>query len=96
MEIKINLEDYKCEDILAMHKYVTEEVTAYYENRVEPYDNVYEGALYPTKIKVAYHPMSRPKVLENEYPMLEDVREYEYQKVVNELFVSDLWYKMYR
>ena len=91
MEIKIELEDWKCENLLRMHDYVIEEVTAYYENKIDHYDNVVEGALYPIKIKIAYHKYARPKVLEQERPMLEDLNCYAYDKVVGELYNLDLW-----
>ena len=91
MEIKIELEDWKCENLLRMHGFVTEEVTAYYENKIDHYDNVVEGALYPIKIRIAYHRLERPKVLEQEHPLLKDLNSYAYDKVVGELYNSDLW-----
>ena len=91
MEIKIELEDWKCDDILLRYNYITEEVTAYYENNEAPYDNIAQGALYPINIKVAYPKYNRPKELDKEQPLLDVLKVYEYKKVVNDLFVSRLW-----
>jgi len=93
MEIKINLPEYQCDDLLAMHGFISEEITAYYSPNENPYneDTDVVGTLYPIKVRVAYHPMSKPKELEEEHPMFEKVKEFEYENVINELFNSHIW-----
>lgn len=92
MEVKIELSDYKCNEILAMHGYVSEEVTAFYANSHNPYDNNKEiSTLCPIKIKIAYHKYDRPKELDKNTPMLEVLNDFAYEKIVNELFNLDIW-----
>lgn len=92
MEIKIELEDWKCENLIAMNHYNVEEVTAYYPYNINPYGNNYtEDNLKPIKIKIAYPIYEKPTALEKQYPMLEDLEKYKYEKVVSKLFSEMLW-----
>lgn len=92
MEIKIELEDWKCENLIAMNYYNVEEVTAYYSYDINPYGNNYtEDNLKPIKIKIAYPINEKPTALEKQYPMLEDLEDYKYEKVVSKLFSEMLW-----
>ncbi len=94
MEIKIELEDWKCESLIPNH-FTVEEVTAYYLCGINPYENNYtEDNLKPIKIKIAYPIDERPTALGKKYPMLEDLEKYEYEKVVNKLFNEKLWRTM--
>ena len=92
MEIKIELEDWKCENLIAMNYYNVEEVTAYYSYDINPYGNNYtEDNLKPIKIKIAYPINEKPTAQEKQYPMLEDLEDYKYEKVVSKLFSEMLW-----
>lgn len=92
MEIKIELEDWKCENLIAMNHFAVEEVTAYYSCDANPYgDNYTEDNLKPIKIKIAYPINEKPTALEKQYPMLEDLENYKYEKVVSKLFSEMLW-----
>lgn len=92
MKIEIELEDWKCENLIAMNHYDVEEVTAYYSYDINPYGNNYaEDNLKPIKIKIAYPINEKPTALKKQYPMLEDLENYKYEKVVNKLFSEMLW-----
>ncbi len=91
MEIKINLPEWKCEALLRKHGYITEEVTAYYENSIDPYNNDKNNDLKSIKIRIAYSKWARPEELKNEHPMLHAINDFAYDKVINRLFNSDLW-----
>jgi len=92
MKIEIELENWKCEYLIAMNHFTVEEVTAYYSHDINPYGNDYtEDNLKPIKIKIAYPIGEKPTALEKQYPMLEDLEKYEYEKVVNKLFSEMLW-----
>ena len=92
MIINIDLEDWKCENLLKMHGYISEEVTAFYRVNSNPYgeDNGMQD-LRPIKIKVAYHPLDKPKELEKDKPMLSVLNDFAYDKVVSELYNSHIW-----
>jgi hypothetical protein len=47
--------------------------------------------LKPIKIKIAYPINEKPTALKKQYPMLEDLENYKYEKVVNKLFSEMLW-----
>ena len=91
MKIEIEIPEWKCEHLLLANNYISEEVTAYYESSVEPYNNVTKGALYPLKIKIAYPTYAKPQALNKEFPLIEDLKEFKYEKVVNSLFNDMLW-----
>lgn len=92
MKIEIELEDWKCENLIAMNHYDVEEVTAYYSYDINPYGNNYTNDnLKPIKIKIAYPINEKPTALKKQYPMLEDLKNYKYEKVVNKLFSEMLW-----
>lgn len=92
MEIKIELEDWKCENLIAMNHFVVEEVIAYFSYDTNPYGNKYtEDNLRPIKIKIAYPINEKPTALEKQHPMLEDLENYKYEKVVSKLFSEMLW-----
>lgn len=91
MRIDLELTDYDCETILAMHGYITENITAYYYANTDPYNEVNDpNDLRGVNIKIAYHRTDRPKELEKEHPMLNVMKEHAYGNVVNELFTSRL------
>lgn len=91
MEIKIEIPEWKCEQLLLANNYISEEVTVYYESNIGPYDNAVKGALYPIKTKIAYPAYAKPQALDKEFPLSEDLKEFKYQKVVNRLFNEMLW-----
>ncbi len=92
MEVKIELEGWKCDKLIAMNNFVVEEITAYYSCDINLYGNSYaETSLNPIKIKIAYPINKKPTALEQKYPMLEDLQEYRYEKVINDLFSEMLW-----
>lgn len=92
MEIKINLPNWKCENLLYMHDYKIEEVTAYYNDDLNPYgDEENVENLKPMNIKIAYPKAHKLLELEKEYPRLHVLQDFEYEKVVNRLFNSELW-----
>ena len=92
MKIEIELENWKCEEIIAKNHFTVEEVTAYYSYNINPYGNNYtEDNLKPIKIKIAYPIDEKPIALEKKYPMLADLEKYKYEKVVNKLFSKMLW-----
>lgn len=91
MKVNIDLSNDTCEDILGMNGYVSEEVTAYFSCSLDPYDKGENSDdLKPIKVKIAYHRMERPKELDKEYPMLDVLDKYKYDKVIEELFNSRL------
>ena len=93
MEIKIELEDWKCEEIIAKNHFTVEEVTAYYSCDINPYENISTSDnLKPIKIKIAYPIDEKPIALEKKYPMLADLEKYKYEKVINKLFSRMLWH----
>ena len=96
MEIKIDLPSWKCDDILKIHEFVTEDVTAYYGSSNTPYgdSNAHNDELKPISIKIAYPRCCRPQELENEFPMLHVLNDFAYDKVVNNLFNDMLWQKI--
>ena len=92
MKIEIELENWKCEEIIAKNHFTVEEVTAYYSYDINPYGNDYtEDNLKSIKIKIAYPINEKPTALEKQYPMLEDLEKYKYEKVVSKLFSEMLW-----
>lgn len=93
MKIEIELEDWKCEEIIAMNHFAVEEVTAYYSYDINPYGNISTSDnLKPIKIKIAYPIDEKPIALEKKYPMLADLEKHKYEKVVNKLFSKMLWH----
>ena len=93
MKIEIELEDWQCEDILAANAYVKETVAAYYPSCESPYGDEFSYGV--NTIEIAYHKLNRPKELDKERPMLENLNDFLYPKVVKELFVSRLWNVLY-
>lgn len=91
MIINIELSDYRCEELLGMNGYVTEEVTAYYYANANPYnEDNNPNDLKGVSFKIAYHKMNRPEELNKKYPMLDVLKDYAYGEVVTKLFNSHL------
>lgn len=91
MEIKIELPEWKCENIISINGFVSEEVTAYYKKHTNPYNDNDEYIYYPIKIRIAYPKYARPEELSKEYPMLDVLQDFKYEKVVKNLFNDHLW-----
>lgn len=92
MEMKINIPEWKCENLLAMKGYVSEKITAFYAANETPYDNGVDiNNLKSVEIKIAYPKYDRPEELGEKYPMLDNLQRFEYSEVVNKLFNSILW-----
>ena len=87
MKIDINLDFDDCLEILRRNGYVYEEVKLYYTLNTNPYiDKVDPKDLIPVNTKVAYKQNERPGFLNAEYPLLEDVEDYTFDKVIERLF----------
>ena len=94
MKLEFELNDYECNDLLKMHNFVSEEVIAYYNASVDPYNQEEENEscdLKPIKVKIAYQEGKRPKELEKEHPMLKSLEKYDFNKVVTKVFNARLW-----
>lgn len=85
MEIKIKIPPYFAIKVLDAFGYVTENVTLYYNE----YDSDDIVNLKPIVKSVAYPGWhERPKSLDKEFPLLEDVKGLLFDNVVEELFNS--------
>jgi len=86
MKIDINIPKIMCDTVLKKNNYVTEKVTLYYDE----YDGytVDDASYKPIESVIAYPNGSRPEVLDNEYPLMEDLEDFMYDRVVEDLFNS--------
>lgn len=94
MKFEFELNDWECEHLLKMHNFVYEEVIAYYNASVDPYNQEEENEscdLKPIKVKIAYQEGKRPMELEKEHPMLKSLEEHRFEGVVSKIFNARLW-----
>ena len=96
MMIFIDLPEALEQKLLEKYGYVQDNVKAYYVARNNPYNNEYDVEnLKPIDTKIAYHKAKKPKELEKEYPLLENLRECFYDNVINRLFNNLLIKKLF-
>lgn len=96
MKIEINIPEMMCRDILSKNDYVAEKVTLYYDENAD-YEYIMPGprSLRGVERKVAYPRGRKPECLTTEYPMMDECKDFEYDRVVNDLFCSWLYEVMY-
>lgn len=98
MKIDINIPEEMCQSILDRYRYKTEVAKLYY-NKYD-YDELFDdkekfGCVEKTLV---YPTGARPNELDEEYPLVELLLEYEYDVVVRRLFnqwLFDMMYKFY-
>ena len=96
MKIEIDIPEVLSNELLKKYGYVQENVKAYYVASVNPYDNKYDtDSLRAIDTKIAYHKTKKPKELEKDYPLLENLRECFYETVINKLFNNLLFKKLF-
>ena len=97
MKIEINIPDMMCKDILRKNDYVHEKVTLYYnENDEYEYVSDENRSLKRIQREVAYPRTRKPECLTKEYPMVDECEDFEYKRVINDLFCSWLYEVMYK
>ena len=87
MNVKIDISKDVCDALLMKSGYVTEDAYVYFHNEIVPYGDV---KLEKIGIRIAYRDGKRPSELDNEHPMLSNLKEYDYETVINRIFNEKL------
>ena len=93
MKIDINIPDDLCNDMLTQHGYTIKLIKAYYPLTFDHYGNDSPSScgrnLTSVEIKIAF--IEAPEEITKEFPLLNNLTQYLYENVVNELFNSILF-----
>ena len=96
MKIEIDVPNERCKTLLDKFGFIEKDVMAYYIGENNPYNadahNV--NMLKPIKVKIAYDEENEPEEIKKEYPLLDNLKPFLYENVINELFNNLLFKRL--
>ena len=90
MKLDLNLNEKDIKYILSETNFVEEDVTLWYNNSLDPYQEKLE--LLPVVMRIVYPKGERPIMLDNEHPMVNDFKTYLLENAIPELFKQVVLY----